>query len=212
MRGYTGEIAGVSFEDGVPVKGSKQPTNLDSFEQSLVGYMKRHGLGIEDDRLVVLDGTVPQSADPRDIGTKGDGIEPVGTKLRDAAVDPRASDFLAPTNAGQANPHGPDVISPEIHGSPSRAVTPGPVPRDPAVQDAKETAAAVEARTDDAPARLTVDPDYRESIQMPKSGDNKAAWVEYATALGALDAEDRTKAELIGLYGPDAEATTGGNG
>lgn len=41
----------------------------------------------------------------------------VGTQLRDASVDPREGDFLVPTNAGHADPHGPDVVSPEIHAS-----------------------------------------------------------------------------------------------
>jgi hypothetical protein len=31
--------------------------------------------------------------------------------IRDAAVDPRPEDFLPPTNAGQANPHGPEVVA-----------------------------------------------------------------------------------------------------
>ena len=49
----------------------------------------------------------------------------IGTPLRDAAVDPRPSDFLAPTNAGKpgpaGNPHGPNVVSPEI-GTAERAL------------------------------------------------------------------------------------------
>lgn len=68
----------------------------------------------------------------------------VGTQLRDAAVDPKPSDFLVPTNAGAAgalgNPHGPTVVSPEIHGSQGvRPVAPGPVSDDPDVQEAAET-------------------------------------------------------------------------
>jgi hypothetical protein len=35
----------------------------------------------------------------------------LGTPLRDAAVDPKPEDFLPPTYAGQANPHGPHVVS-----------------------------------------------------------------------------------------------------
>ncbi len=41
--------------------------------------------------------------------------EQIGTRLRDAAVDPRPGDFGAPTNAGEpgelGNPHGPTVVS-----------------------------------------------------------------------------------------------------
>ena len=39
--------------------------------------------------------------------------------MRDAAVDPRPKDLLPPTNAGHADPHGPDVIAYEV-GSPGR--------------------------------------------------------------------------------------------
>ena len=76
----------------------------------------------------------------------------VGTKLRDAAVDPEPEDFLAPTNAGEADPHGPDVVSPGIHANQGvRPVKPGPVHvDDTGKQDAAETAHAV-ASTDGTP-------------------------------------------------------------
>lgn len=69
-------------------------------------------------------------ADPRDITPTT-----VGTPLRDAAVNPDGDDFLPPTNAGEegelGNPHGPTVVSPEIHGSQgTRPVRPGDVPGD----------------------------------------------------------------------------------
>lgn len=70
--------------------------------------------------------------------------EQIGTRLRDAAVDPRPTDFLPPTNAGVAgelgNPHGPTVVSPEIHGSESvGTIRPGLVASDPAVQSEELT-------------------------------------------------------------------------
>jgi hypothetical protein len=76
----------------------------------------------------------------------------VGTKLRDAAVDPKPEDFLAPTNAGKADPHGPDVVSPGIHANQGvRPIKPGPVHVDDTdKQDAAETAHAV-ASTDGTP-------------------------------------------------------------
>ena len=37
----------------------------------------------------------------------------MGTRLRDAAVNPRQGDVSVPTNAGRADPHGPLVIAPE---------------------------------------------------------------------------------------------------
>lgn len=42
----------------------------------------------------------------------------VGSPLRDASVNPRPGDYLAPTNAGTANPHGPAVMAPELGESP----------------------------------------------------------------------------------------------
>lgn len=65
----------------------------------------------------------------------------LGTALRDAAVNPVAADFLTPTNAGSADPHGPLCVSPEIHGSQGvHPVTPGVVSSDPDVQEAAELA------------------------------------------------------------------------
>lgn len=87
------------------------------------------------------------SADPRDYT----GPIVTGTPLRDAAVDPLPGDFLAPTNAGAAgelgNPHGPSVVSPEIHASEgARPIRPGVVSDDPATQDTDETAHLVDTQ------------------------------------------------------------------
>ena len=78
--------------------------------------------------------------DPRDVNDVQ-----LGTALRDAAVDPEAGDFLTPTNAGEdgelGNPHGPTVVSPELHGSQGmHPVTPGAVSGTPATQEAAEKA------------------------------------------------------------------------
>lgn len=41
-----------------------------------------------------------------------------GSRLRDGAVDPHEDDYLGPPNAGTVgeagNPHGPNVVNPEI--------------------------------------------------------------------------------------------------
>ncbi len=64
-----------------------------------------------------------------------------GNALRDAAVDPQPGDFLPPTNAGKADPHGPLVVAPEIHDSGGpKGIRPGPVAvDDTARQQADET-------------------------------------------------------------------------
>ena len=64
----------------------------------------------------------PEPPDPREVTS-----EVVGTRLRDAAVDPEPSDFLAPLNAGKDNPHGSSVVSPEIHASGPSGIRPGEV-------------------------------------------------------------------------------------
>ncbi|MFJ2619696.1 hypothetical protein [Glutamicibacter sp. NPDC087344] len=83
-------------------------------------------------------------ADPRDF------VEPtlIGSPLRDAAVTPSDVDFLAPSNAGAegelGNPHGPNVISPGLHGDESvRTIATGVVSGDKATQDAAELASLV---------------------------------------------------------------------
>lgn len=98
---------------------------------AVVTYFKDRGYGIGGRSKVkdVRHGHIPEPADPRDVGTDGDGIEKVGAPLRDAAVDPRDDDFLPPTNAGKANPHGSRVVSPEIHAAGDQPVVPGPVGR-----------------------------------------------------------------------------------
>lgn len=83
------------------------------------------------------------SADPRDYQSP----TRVGTRLRDAAVDPREGDFLPPVNAGKSgeegNPHGESVYAPEIHASQGiRPVRPGVVAADAATQSSEESAHA----------------------------------------------------------------------
>ena len=80
-------------------------------------------------------------ADPREYVTP----RLVGTPLRDGAVDPAEGDFLGPLNAGLAgeegNPHGINVINPQIHASDGiRPVRPGAVSSDAAEQDEDEKA------------------------------------------------------------------------
>lgn len=55
---------------------------------------------------------VPFTGDPRDIEAQGE--VQIGARIRDAAVDPQPEDFLPPTNAGKADPHGPHVQAIEV--------------------------------------------------------------------------------------------------
>lgn len=51
-----------------------------------------------------------------------------GTAIRDAAIDPRPGDHHAPVHAGEADPHGPAVVSPEPDGHVPPHVEPVEVP------------------------------------------------------------------------------------
>jgi hypothetical protein len=175
-KAYNGTTAGVRFANGV----------ADTDDADALAYLARAGYGVDEYKAA------PSSTTAVDARDAGDPI-PIGTRLRDAAVDPRASDFLPPTNAGEADPHGPDVVSPQIHGSETGPIVAGRVAvTDPALQEAKETAADedvfVEGQEVDAIA----------SIDQPAASASKAAWVEFAVGRGMPreTAEDMTKAEL----------------
>ncbi|MFG2671365.1 hypothetical protein [Streptomyces sp. NPDC048445] len=96
VPGYSGQGPGnLQFQDGV----------AESDDPAIIAYCEGAGYGI--------DGAPPkreaaEPPDPRKVG------EAASAPLRDAAVDPRPEDYRAPTNAGEANPHGPLVVAPGI--------------------------------------------------------------------------------------------------
>lgn len=198
---------GAVFKDGV----------AHTDDEAALNYYRSAGYTVDGDvEAPVEDGEQP---DPRDYEDTT-----VGTRLRDAAVDPHPEDFLAPINAGDANPHGPEVVSPEIHASGPAGVRPGDViVEDPAKQEAREsefakarlidnvTAAEAVANEVDAEDRGELDLSDPGSADKgreaasghPSKNDNKAAWVDYAVEQGADrgEAENLTKAELVATYG-----------
>ena len=122
------------FKDGVA------EIDADQVGDGLRAYLLGAGYTVDGDRIDQA-ADAPPAIDSRDVET-----EMVGTPLRDAAVDPQPEDFLAPVNAGEADPHGPQVVAPGIHAEGERAVRPGLVHvEDPAQQekDEKEHAAAL---------------------------------------------------------------------
>ncbi|MBM0275327.1 hypothetical protein [Micromonospora tarensis] len=110
---YNGRIGDVEFKDGVATTDNR----------AVIQYCQGAGYKVSGKTLNLRDeAEVP---DPRHLD---DGA--LGTRLRDAAVDPREGDFLPPTNAGQANPHGPEVVAPGIHAVAGPGpIVPGPVGR-----------------------------------------------------------------------------------
>lgn len=113
----------LTFKDGVATFDADLPHGVRQ-------YLEGAGYGIGSKKPAEPEET-PAPPDPRELGTDGDGIVQLGTPLRDAAVDPHPEDFLPPINAGkpgpEGNPHGPNVVSPQIHASSGQAVVPGPV-------------------------------------------------------------------------------------
>jgi hypothetical protein len=177
VAGFEGDVAGVTFEAGVG----------ETSDPKALAYFRRHGYGVNGSSPQVLGEDRP--VDARDaVG------EQVGTSLRDAAVDPEPNDFLPPTNAGLADPHGPLVVAPGIHGVEPGPIVPGVVPSQPAVQEAKETASAEQE---------LVAGDEAVEVPVPRKSASKADWVAYAVHQGAdvETAEGTSKAELVKTYG-----------
>lgn len=117
---------GVTFENGV----------ADVEDESALNYYR--GAGYKVSGKVDNPIESPEPPDPREVTD-----EVVGTRLRDAAVDPEPEDFLAPINAGKENPHGSKVVAPEIHASGTSGIRPGEVRvEDAAKQEERERAFA----------------------------------------------------------------------
>ena len=83
----------------------------------------------------------------------------IGSPLRDAAVDPKPWDFLPPTNAGEADPHGPLVVAPGLHGVGPKPIRGGEVfVGEPKKQGAAETALAEAVLVEGQPATVNAEP------------------------------------------------------
>lgn len=140
---YKGTVGAVQFAAGVAEVDDGSPEHA---------YFVRRGYGIGaraenpvlpyDKLEPTLDGEI---VDARSYGEQ----RWAGRPLRDAAVDPEPGDYLPPTNAGEANPHGPSVVSPEIHASGPAGIRTGEVFVDDAKrQEAAETALATDVLID----------------------------------------------------------------
>ncbi|WP_406188383.1 hypothetical protein [[Kitasatospora] papulosa] len=106
VKGFNGDgPAGLEFRNGT----------AETDDEAVIAYARRRGYGI--DKPATDSGQEPaEPADPRTIETVH-----AGAPMRDAAVDPHPGDHLPPTHAGEANPHGPAVVAPEIGAAPDRA-------------------------------------------------------------------------------------------
>lgn len=167
----------IEFKDGV--------AEVDDLPPGVRQYLIGAGYGIDADPEPP---ETPAPADPRE-----QTLVQVGTELRDAAVDPKPEDFLAPTNAGkpgeEGNPHGPNVVSPEIHASQgNRPVKAGEVHvDDTAKQDAAESEHAAKES-------------YEATV--PAGNASKETWHAYALTQGYTEEglEGRSRDELRDLF------------
>lgn len=144
----------------------------------------------------------PEPPDPRELED-----EALGTRLRDAAVDPQPSDFLAPTNAGQDNPHGSTVVSPEIHASGPAGIRPGEVfVEDTAKQEKRETEFAEARLIQGATAAEAIEQEIPDLADRGELGLSDPGSVEQgkqaAVEVAAEKAEDEAPAK------PAARKTT----
>lgn len=184
---------GVVFKDGV----------AETNNAAALMYFRDAGFGI--------DGPPPGPPDATPRFDARDFAEPIvlGTPLRDAAVDPKPTDFLPPTNAGEADPHGPLVVSPGLHAVGPKPIRPGDVfVDDVARQNDAETALAHAVLVEGV---LATDATHLEgqpvagSLAQSRPGDRdtKPAWVSFAVSQGmdADEAEAATKGDLIERFG-----------
>lgn len=188
--GFTGVRAGVVFKNGVGELDGKT-------EKSALAYFKRQGYGIGKDK------PEPEPEVER-VDAREASHTQLGTPLRDAAVDPEKSDFLAPINAGKADPHGPTVVSPEIHGSGPKGIKPGDVHVDePAKQEADEKALAKAVLIENQPHAVANAQVSDEPSAMPARSASQKAWAAWAVSQGmdAAEAEAMTRKELIERHG-----------
>lgn len=163
-------VSGVTFADGV--------AEVEEDNSAALGYFRRHGYGIGE-RPKVTDAT----SEPPDPRRSPRGGSPVGTRLRDAAVDPEKRDHLPPVNAGQENPHGPKVVSPQVHAAEPPRMPGGPV----------------EASKEVAQAATELTPDGGEQ---PAGNASRDAWHAYAVSQGATEGDlaDLNRNEIRDRY------------
>lgn len=183
-RELDGPKAGVIFKKGIG----------ETDDQAALAYFARAGYGI---------GAPPDAPAPEpviDARSPLAGEVLVGTPLRDAAVDPLPTDFLPPTNAGEADPHGPLVVAPGIHAVGPKPIRPGEVfVDDIPAQNAAETALAQAVLVEGQPVAAV------EPIAEGRPGDRdvKPAWEAFAVAQGMDpdEAAEASKRALIERFG-----------
>ncbi|MFB8083695.1 hypothetical protein [Streptomyces sp. NPDC056013] len=169
VPGFSGQGPGnLYFSDGV----------AETDDVAIIAYCRGAGYGIDGE---APEPERPQVPDPRDVTTTV-----VGAPVRDAAVDPRPGDFRAPVNAGEANPHGPEVYAP---GLPDGGLQPTTPPTDP---EDDGHAPVNEGRDTPAPDKAAPVAEWRQWVISHVVDNDPEVHAEV---------EKMTKAELIKKYG-----------
>ncbi|OKI22209.1 hypothetical protein [Streptomyces sp. CB03911] len=168
VAGYTGDgPGGLHFVDGA----------AETDDDAIIGYCRGAGYLIDGERTNAL-APVVAAVDPRDVTTVR-----VGAPARDAAVHPRPGDYQPPVNAGQADPHGPEVRAPGLLIQEQTEPTDEP-------QDANSQVDT------SAPALSASVADWRAWVIASVVDNDPEVHAEVGKA---------TKAELIKQYGPKAD-------
>lgn len=129
---YVGPLI-LDFKDGVAEVDEK------TVPAGALGYLQQQGFTVDGKATKPAELVTPDAPQPTVVDSREVVEEQVGSKARDAAVDPKPEDFLPPVNAGKADPHGPKVVAPQVHATPEQPVRPGEVSDDNAVQEKAES-------------------------------------------------------------------------
>lgn len=187
VAGFTGDTVFGSttlhFKDGA--------ADANNVPEGVLAYLRSRGFTVDGK-------TIEQPAPPAPVDSREVTEEQVGSKVRDAAVDPRPEDFLAPVNAGKADPHGPQVVSPEVHATPEQVVRPGKVSDDAKVQDKAESDHAAEVLQGEP---IAFDPSDYDVDEV----NDRLANADHATREAVLQAEAEGKARKGILSGPHSD-------
>lgn len=134
IEGFSGDttfgVTKLKFENGA--------AEAKDVPEGVLSYLRSKGFTVDGKTIDLPE--PPEPVDSRDVSENQ-----LGSKLRDAAVDPQPEDFLPPVNAGKADPHGPKVVAPQIHAAKEQPVRPGKVSDDNKVQEKAESEYPAEA-------------------------------------------------------------------
>ena len=142
IEGFSGDttfgVTKLKFENGA--------AEAKDVPEGVLSYLRSKGFTVDGKTIDLPE--PPEPADSRDITETQ-----IGTKARDAAVDPRPEDFLPPVNAGKADPHGPKVVAPQIHAAKEQPIRPGKVSDDAKTQQAAESEYPAEVLAEQEPKK-----------------------------------------------------------